>query len=369
MTLLYFAPVHWDSYPQRPHYVVQHFLKSGGSSVVWIEPYPTRLPRLGDLQRIRSQSGIGPDRPANLRVVSLRALPFEPTAAGGWINRTFLWTALARRVRPWLAGGDVAIGIGRPSALALAALTELRPSWSFYDAMDDFPEFYSGLSKRSVESHERRIVRAVDVIATASSALWLKFQAAGPRRRMFHNAFEMAPLPPLATTRHDPHVFGYVGCVGAWFDWALVVQLADAVPDAAVRIVGPRFARPPRHLPPNIQLLPACSAARTIEHLQGFSVGLIPFKRIALTAAIDPIKYYAYRGMGLTVLSSAFGEMARRGLGERTFLVEAGGAVAAAATAAREAGSAAGSSVLTFRRDHTWERRMNEAGLFDRLAS
>jgi hypothetical protein len=369
MTLLYFAPVRWDSYPQRPHYVVQHFLKCGGTSVVWVEPYPTRLPRLADLQHVHSQSGIGLDRPANLHVVSLRALPFEPVAAGGWFNRRFLWNALTRRVKPLLAGRDVALGIGRPSGLAHAAVSEFSPAWSFYDAMDDFPEFYSGLSKRSVESHEQRIVREVDLVATASSALWMKFAAVGARRLMFNNAFEMAPLPPLPMTPPGKRVFGYVGCIGAWFDWTTVVRLAEAVPDATVRIVGPLFAKPPRHLPLNVQLLPACSAARTIEYFEDFSVGLIPFKRTPLTDAIDPIKYYGYRGMGLAVLSTAFGEMAQRGHDDRTFLVEQGAGPAAAARAALNSGAAARSAVLSFRREHTWERRIDQAGLFDRLAS
>ena len=38
-------------------------------------------------------------------------------------------------------------------------------------------------------------------------------------------------------------------------------------------------------------------------------MGLIPFKRCEITAYVDPVKYYEYRAMGLTVLSSAFGEM------------------------------------------------------------
>ena len=49
-TLVYFAPVAWDSYLQRPHYVARHFLARGGR-VLWIDPYPTRFPMLRDLRR------------------------------------------------------------------------------------------------------------------------------------------------------------------------------------------------------------------------------------------------------------------------------------------------------------------------------
>jgi capsule polysaccharide modification protein KpsS len=40
--------------------------------------------------------------------------------------------------------------VGRPSSLALEALRTLGRVWSFYDAMDDFPEFYRGLARQAV---------------------------------------------------------------------------------------------------------------------------------------------------------------------------------------------------------------------------
>ena len=368
MILVYFAPVPWDSYPQRPHYIAQHFLRRGGHRVVWIDPYPTRLPRLRDLYRPRSTPALGPVCPGDLHVVSVHALPFEPLAAGAWINRTLVWSALARRMHPLVSDGSIAIGIGRPSALALSALRELRPVWAFYDAMDDFPEFYSGVSKRSAQRSEEQIAKAVDVVVTASSALWGKFASAGSRRSMIHNAFDMSPLPSLPIARGGHRVFGYVGCVGAWFDWPLVARLADAVPDASVRVVGPCFSRPPRHLPSNVHLFPACSAGQAIEHLKGFSVGLVPFKLIPLTDAVDPIKYYGYRAMGLPVLSTAFGEMARRGIEDRTFIVDRDAALAETARATLDAGAPTGASVLAFRREHAWEHRLDKAHLFDRAA-
>ena len=51
MRLLYFAPVPWDSYEQRPHYFARHWLDLGGA-VLWIDPYPSRLPRWNDLRRL-----------------------------------------------------------------------------------------------------------------------------------------------------------------------------------------------------------------------------------------------------------------------------------------------------------------------------
>jgi hypothetical protein len=44
--------------------------------------------------------------------------------------------------------------------------------------------------------------------------------------------------------------------------------------------------------------------------MKSFDVGLIPFLRNNATRAVDPIKYYEYRSLGLPVISTVFGDMA-----------------------------------------------------------
>ncbi len=290
-TLLYFAPVPWDSYQQRSHYFVQHFLKRAGTRVVWIDPYPIRLPTIGDLRRLGGGPGIVLPRPANLTVISLRTLPIEPVPVARWLNGRWLCRTLSRRLTPLLRDSVTRIGIGRPSRLALAALGLFRPVASFYDAMDDFPQFYRGVSRLSVSAHEREIARAVDVVVTSSSALWAKFSDLGSRRIMMYNAFEMSALPALPLAGNGHRVFGYVGCIGSWFDWPILARLARSFADVPVHIVGPCFSDPPRDLPANVRLFPACPLEQAIEHFQTFSVGLIPFKRSPLTEGVDPVKY------------------------------------------------------------------------------
>jgi hypothetical protein len=184
---------------------------------------------------------------------------------------------------------------------------------------------------------------------------------------MFHNASEMSLLPAPPKTSHAGRpVLGYVGCIGSWFDWPLVHRLAETSPDASVHIVGPCFSRPPRPLPGNVTLFPACTHEQAIDHLKHFSVGLIPFKRTRLTDAVDPIKYYEYRGMGLPVLTARFGEMTQRGVSEDTYFMEAGPCLPAAVSAAlsRRPDAAA---IAEFRRQNTWNRRFEATRLFERL--
>jgi hypothetical protein len=82
---------------------------------------------------------------------------------------------------------------------------------------------------------------------------------------------------------------------------------------------------------------------------------------------VDPVKYYGYRAMGLPVLSTAFGEMAHRGVGDRTFLIADGDSVAETAGAALASAGDRGSpaEVMRFRAEHGWRRRLEDARFFE----
>ena len=356
--LLYFSPVRWDSYAQRPHYFARHFLARGGASVLWVDPYPTRLPELADLRRPRGL-GLRVEADPRVAVVEAPAWPVEPLPGGAALNRALRWgpllARLDREVEP-----DAVIGVGRPSALAALALDRLSGRTSFYDAMDDFPEFYSGLSRRSMRAREDAVVARVGRVFAASDALVAKFAARGVGAVRVLNAYPMRALPPFTPRAKDaPLVLGYVGTVGRWFDWGLVAALAGAVPAAEVRIVGPVY-QPPPTLPPNVRLAGACAQPEAIAHLRGFSCGLIPFRLTPLTAAVDPIKYYEYRAMGLPVLSTPFGQMAARGAADGVHaLPGAAGLLRAVEDALRLAPDAA--AVARFRAGNDWDARLDGA--------
>ena len=91
--------------------------------------------------------------------------------------------------------------------------------------------------------------------------------------------------------------------------------------------------------------------------------GLIPFMRNALTACVDPIKYYEYRALGLPVLSSAFGEMARRRGYDGVYLIDRNANMTELVSEAL-ANSATAESTAHFRMNNSWESRFDRAGIF-----
>jgi hypothetical protein len=385
MRLLYFSPVSAGSYAQRPHFMVRAWLAWGVESVLWVNPYPCRLPRWQDLRRA---SGMGEQAGAldpRIRVLDVSALPVEPLPLGPWLNRRLLGRSAWREIERFALGdgcggpggqNELIVGVGRPCALALAALREFRGTASFFDAMDNFPEFHRGLSRRSMRRYEDAVAAEVDLVVASSTFLADKFARRGLRVEKVLNACELNDECGMMNDecrsehegrvhhssfiiRHSP-VLGYLGCIGRWFDWPLVVKLAEATPRAQIELVGPCVAPPPVRPPANVRLLPACRQSEVAGHLARFAAGLIPFRGDALTAGVDPIKYYDYRAAGLPVLSSRFGEMAMRGCRDGVYFLDAAGGVAEVVWRAL-AHRYDDAETLRFRRENNWASRFCES--------
>lgn len=322
MRLVYLSPVPWASFAQRPHKFVDWFHARTGGEVLWVDPYPTRFPVPGDLQRF----GFRDDRqnyqsPPWMTIVRLRSLPIEPLPASGWVNG-FLWKSTLHDIERFAYAAPSLVAVGKPSVFALRVLKHLEDTPSLYDAMDNFPAFYSGLPRLAMASRERSLAQRVTHVFTSSTTLRKRLATVREDIQMVPNGLDAAILPPpkLVASQRSSKVFGYVGTVGRWFDWDWIGALAKMRPNDTVRLIGPVFTPPPRALPRNVELLSPREHASALQAMLNFDVGLIPFKKNDLTASVDPIKYYEYRALGLPMVSTGFGEMALRRAEEGTFL-------------------------------------------------
>jgi hypothetical protein len=312
--MIYLSPVPWASFSQRPHHFVNWYHHQTGAPVLWIDPYPTRLPTLSDFRRKPPVAGQqNASVPPWLQVRKPRSLPIEPLPGSAMLLKR-LWQNLLREAAAFSAKAPCRICVGKPSELALQLLALIPDSHAVYDAMDDFPAFYQGLSRRSMARRQAQVIQRVDKVLASSSPLHDKLRGMTDQIELALNACDMQQLAPVESLDlgAKQQVLGYVGTLGRWFDWDLVIALAQANPAHRVRLIGPLFTPPRRVLPANIELLPECSHASAIAAMATFSVGLIPFKLNRLTASVDPIKYYEYRALGLPVLCTRFGEMASR---------------------------------------------------------
>jgi len=369
MRLVYLSPVPWASFAQRPHRFVEWFHARVGGEVLWIDPYPTRLPELADFGRAKAEGGCAMktaakgNTPAWLTVLHPRSLPIEPLPGSSVLNR-LLWNDVLRAVEAFVGQCQCLLGIGKPSELALQTLARHPSIPSLYDAMDNFPAFYRGLSRLAMEGRERKVAAQVSRISVSSTVLAGRFAAYRSKLVFAHNACSSEALPPVEAARKESErpVLGYVGTIGHWFDWPSVFNLAEANPSLCIRLIGPAYVTPSGRLPRNIELLPACDHATAMRSMQKFSVGLIPFKRTNLTASVDPIKYYEYRAMGLPVLSTRFGEMALREGHAGVFFADKCSDLAAVAESAMAYECVIG-EIEEFRAANSWKARFDASDI------
>ncbi|MGZ5194142.1 MAG: glycosyl transferase [Ramlibacter sp.] len=361
MQLIYFSPVPWASFRQRPHEFAEWFHRRFDARVLWVEPYPVRLPRWSDLSRLTAPATPPVEIPAWLDLCSPRALPLEPFAAGRALNRRLFWPAALDRMDAF-AKRDAAtvIAVGKPSDLALRALQRKPKLVSLYDAMDDFAAFHSGTARVACAAIERQIVEHVTHRTTSSSVLAERMRARGLPVQLVANGLAAARMPePLPAG--ERRGFGYIGTIASWFDWRWVGELAADWPDRTVEIVGPVHLQPPASLPPNIALSPPLPHEQALARMRGFAAGLIPFRQNELTSSVDPVKYYEYRALGVPVISTPFGEMATRRGDARVLLTEHPGH-ARAQIAALLVASDTAESTAQFRQCHDWAARFEPLG-------
>lgn len=362
MRLIYFSPVSWASFAQRPHKFVEWFRATRGKEVLWVDPYPTRLPQLADLRtkgRAKYREVSAPDW---LTIICPKALPIEPLLGIALFNR-LLWTKVIPRVNQFIREGECQIVIGKPSELALRVI-DLNPNvFSLYDAMDDFPAFYCGLSHLSMLRHEQAVAAKVSQISVSSATLVDKFASYRLKLVLALNACAVESFPSASLKRCiGTPVIGYVGTISEWFDWSLVFRLAASNPSMCIRLIGPVHSMPSVCLPQNVEMLPACDHGTAMKLMGGFSIGLIPFKLTDLTAAVDPIKYYEYRALGLPVISTSFGQMALRDGDKGVFIAEKNSNLVALTRAAM-AFEETLNEIEEFRAKNSWITRFAESGV------
>ena len=358
MRLVCAAPVPYSSFAQRPHQVVAWLNERHSAGTLWIDPYPGRLPRLSDLKRpqpqAHRQSG------GRVEVLSPPRWGADPLLAAFRAGPT-VWKGTLDRVNAFVEGRSWLLLVGRPSLLALHLLRTTSPTVSAYDAMDDFPEFYSGCSRALCRRVERRIASQVNTVLVSSTALRHKFDRLGLKDiELLRNGLDGQWPQANDVSRAQP-TFGYIGTIGPWFDWALIMEMARCLPDVRFEIVGPVVTPPAAPLPANIHLAGECAHRDVPNRLLGFTAGLVPFKANRLTESVDPIKYYEYRAAGLPVLSTAFGEMRRRTAEPAVHLIRGGMDFPALRDRLKAQAASPPEDLARFRSENAWRSRFRQS--------
>ena len=198
-----------------------------------------------------------------------------------------------------------------PMALSLARA--LSPQVLAYDVMDDLASFRG--ASPALGLRHRQALREADVVFTGGRSLHRGvLQHRARHTHLFASGVEPEHFAPARCLRQarrtaDPSrrpVAGYVGVIDERVDLDLLAELAAALPDWDLRIVGPVAKIDPATLPqaPNLSYPGPARYHDLPATMAGFDVALMPFALNQATRSISPTKTLEYLAAGLPVVST-----------------------------------------------------------------
>jgi 2-polyprenyl-3-methyl-5-hydroxy-6-metoxy-1,4-benzoquinol methylase/glycosyltransferase involved in cell wall biosynthesis len=164
-----------------------------------------------------------------------------------------------------------------------------------YDCMDHHAGFSTNAPQMVAE--EERLLARADLVVTSSRAL---HEQVAPRARsvaLVRNAADYEHFASTATSEHNPVerlLIGYYGAIADWFDSDLVAAIARLRPGWRFVLVGSTFSADTEPLTAcaNIELTGEKPYAELPQIIAPWDCCIIPFQRIPLTEATNPVKVY-----------------------------------------------------------------------------
>ncbi len=324
MNVVWFAEIKWEYLRTRKQQLVLR--RPHGVEVLFLEPY---IRGRENRYSLRSVDGI-----------RAATVPFVKSIPGSGPLRALLDRALARRavdafavrrVRHHLESSGVdpdqsVFVVSNIYAVHIArALGPRRLVYDCNDAHSDFP----GAPEWAREYRDESF-RAADAVVVSAERLRDDAARARGSASSVHvvgNGVSFGEFRRAADARSgdaptdDTVRIGYVGAIAPWFDYALGAAAARARPRWSFDLVGPVLGGVEMDLAAllalgNVRHRPAVAHERVPDVLMDFTVGMIPFRRTALTAAVNPNKLYEYLAVGLPTVATPFsaeaGHYARR---------------------------------------------------------
>jgi glycosyltransferase involved in cell wall biosynthesis len=189
-----------------------------------------------------------------------------------------------------------------------------------YDCMDDHSGFLH--NGAAIVEAERHLVAFADLVVASSALLYEHIESRARASLLVRNACEYEHFSTVSSTRPRPQAairVGYYGAIAEWFDSALVASLARLRPTWRFELIGSTLAGDVRALQDadNVRLLGERVYGDLPRLISEWDVFIIPFKRVPLTEATNPVKVYEMLATGKPVVAVGLPELvpiARAGL-------------------------------------------------------
>jgi hypothetical protein len=177
-----------------------------------------------------------------------------------------------------------------------------------YDMIDDWDSSLGNWGYSS--SIEREMIRISDGLIATADTLKEKLEAIGGREAaLIPNAVNSRLFEPQRSYQRPAdlpkaeRIAIYIGALwGDWFDWDLLVAIANHHPKTAVVVVGDYRNQCPNP-PANLYFLGLKAQTALPAYLVHSDVAIIPWKVNNITQATSPLKLYEYLAMHSPVVA------------------------------------------------------------------
>jgi len=294
----------WGRWPSSSQHLFR--LAARSRDVLWVETLGMRMPRprLSDLRRtlgkVRSWTGRAPERPwcevpGRLTRIAPPMHPWFGNPLAASINDRLLARAIRARLdRP----PQVVVSV----PVAGGVVGRLGESLSVYYRVDDFT-LWPGYAARTIAAREALLLQRVDAVVCAGPQL-RPASFRGPVLELDHGVdydhFAAGGVRPPGLPPGPLLLFA--GKIDERLDQGLLCGLPGTVV-----LVG-RATVP---IDPRLLHLPEVSWDELPAWLAAASVLLLPYRRNAQTASIQPLKLYEYLAAGPPIATTGVPEVVR----------------------------------------------------------
>jgi len=200
--------------------------------------------------------------------------------------------------------GATVVVVQLPFWSRLASTLQKKLAWPVvYDCMDH----HAGFSTNHEEmlAQENRLLEGADLVTTTSASLEERASEFNPNVLLLRNGCDFDHFAGAASRHGARPVIGYYGAIADWFDSDLVADLAERRREWDFVLVGDTFTADVERLRtlPNVRLVGEQPYSEIPQWLRGFDVAILPFKRIPLTEATNPVKAYEILAAGKPLVS------------------------------------------------------------------
>ena len=282
--ILCFPIIEWDFRFQRPQQLMSRFGEAG-HRVFYVA---TKMRPFGPSYLLRRKA-------ENVYEVSLRG-PEKNIYRDSLNEKDVRQAADALdKMRRELSLGATAMFVQLPFWWPLARRARDRFLWPVvYDCMDHHAGF--SYNRPDMLAQETELLASADLVLSSSGLLEQQARRHNRRVLLLRNACDYEHFAWIEQREASaaPPVIGYYGAIAEWFDSDLVADLAEKRTDWRFLLVGSTWSGDTSRLAglPNVELAGEKPYGEIPSWLAKLDVALLPFKRIPLTEATNPVKSY-----------------------------------------------------------------------------